>query len=658
MKFGLRFKSIKTRIMVSVLAIVAVVCVGLAVVAYCAAAAELRANLDSSMREVVEQGIIRMGNKIAIVSVIFLGLGGVISYWVARRISRPLQVAIAHLGREVAVGNLGRDVAADILARPDELGELAAAIQSIIDDQRQKAAAVHRIAHGDLDVRLELKSTQDILTQNFNEMTGELQQVITDIHMLAEAARAGDLSVRADVAKHSGDYQKIVNGFNCTLDVVIGPVNEAQRVLQKIAANDYTEELQLDQYQGHLRQLAAAVNVVQAHLLHLQDVAIQVAKGDTSCLKEFQKIGQRSAQDRIIPAFTVMMQNIEDVIAEVNQLAQAAVCGDLKVRGNAERFAGGYQQIISGFNRALDATIRPIIETSAVLQEMAAGNLSVAVTGDYQGDHVLLAQALNRAINSFNEVLIHISDTSVQVAVGAQQVADSSQIISQAASEQAATTEEMDASLTEIAVQTKQNAEKALQANNLAITAQKQTADGNAKMQKMLEAMTVINDSSANISKIIKVIDEIAFQTNILALNAAVEAARAGQYGKGFAVVAEEVRNLAARSADAAKETAALINDSIQRVAIGSQIANETARSFDKIMAEIVQTTTLAGDIASASNEQAAGIVRVNQGMDQITQVTQTNTATAEQSSAASEELATHAGLLEKMVRKFQLKKQ
>jgi methyl-accepting chemotaxis protein len=334
------------------------------------------------------------------------------------------------------------------------------------------------------------------------------------------------------------------------------------------------------------------------------------------------------------------------------------VCGDLKVRGNAERFAGGYQQIISGFNRALDATIRPIIETSAVLQEMAAGNLSVAVTGDYQGDHVLLAQALNRAINSFNEVLIHISDTSVQVAVGAQQVADSSQIISQAASEQAATTEEMDASLTEIAVQTKQNAEKALQANNLAITAQKQTADGNAKMQKMLEAMTVINDSSANISKIIKVIDEIAFQTNILALNAAVEAARAGQYGKGFAVVAEEVRNLAARSADAAKETAALINDSIQRVAIGSQIANETARSFDKIMAEIVQTTTLAGDIASASNEQAAGIVRVNQGMDQITQVTQTNTATAEQSSAASEELATHAGLLEKMVRKFQLKKQ
>ncbi|MGD8399969.1 MAG: methyl-accepting chemotaxis protein [Bacillota bacterium] len=597
----------------------------------------------------------RMGTLIFMVSLLFLVIGGVISYFVARHTTVPIQNVINYISN-VALGNLEHDVPVSYRARADEIGKLAEAAQNMTDDLREKAAAAHQIAQGDLNVRLTLKSEKDILTQNLNEMTDNLQKVIADINMLAKAAVAGNLEVRADAAKHLGDYQKMVGGINATLDAVITPVTDAEQILEKLALNDYTEEMPVDKYQGDLRHLAEKINDVRERLLSLLEVAISVSKGDTDWLAKLQKIGKRCANDQLMPAFIVMMQSIEDLIQEVDRLAQAAISGDLQTRGDAGGFKGGFARIVGGFNQALDAIIEPVNETSGVLQEMATGNLNVAVSGNYRGDHALLAQALNHTLDSFNEVLTDFNSAAGQVATGAQQVSDSSQVLSQSAAEQASTTEEITASMTEIATQTKQNAENAGQANQLALTAQEQATVGNSKMQQMLEAMTAINDSSASISKIIKVIDEIAFQTNILALNAAVEAARAGQYGKGFAVVAEEVRNLAARSANAAKETTDLIESSIQKVEGGSKIAHETAESLDRIVREIAKTTDLVGAIAGASNEQASGISQVNQGINQIAQVTQTNTATAEESAAASEELAGQAEMLKEMVQKFRLK--
>jgi methyl-accepting chemotaxis protein len=598
----------------------------------------------------------RMRTMNIIISIIFLIIGGLVSYLVAYWISKPIQQSNAYLAT-LATGNLEQNVEQVLLARRDELGQLAHAVQSITDNQREKAAAAAQIAAGNLNVKLEMKSETDVLTQNLNKMVVNIQQVTGDINMLAEAAVAGNLAVRADAGKHGGDYRKMVTGINDTLDAVVTPLNNAQAVLGKLAINDYSEAMPPEKYQGELRTLAEKINEVRTRLLSLLDVARKVSQGDTSSLETMKSIGKLSAEDQLTPAFVAMMQNVENVIREVDQLAAAGISGDLQARGNAEQFEGGYRRIINGFNQTLDAIIKPINETSTVLQEMAAGRLDVAVEGNYQGGYALLAQAVNHMVDSFNEVLGEFYNAAIQVTSSAQNVADSSQVISQAAAEQAATTEEITASITEIATQTKQNADNATRANNLAVSAQDQATAGNKQMERMLEAMTAINTSSASISKIIKVIDDIAFQTNILALNAAVEAARAGQYGKGFAVVAEEVRTLAARSATAAKETTALIESSIEKVDGGTKIANETAQSLVKIAEGIARTTALVGDIAIASNEQASGITQVNQGIDQIAQVTQTNTATAEQSAAASEELVSQAEILKGMIQKFKLKK-
>jgi methyl-accepting chemotaxis protein len=287
-------------------------------------------------------------------------------------------------------------------------------------------------------------------------------------------------------------------------------------------------------------------------------------------------------------------------------------------------------------------------EVLTAFNRLAEGDFTFAA-------HGLIASPLAKANVSLNRLMAQIQQTSDKINMGAVQVSDSSQTLSQGATEQASSLEEISASMSQLASQTKLSAENAGQANQLASEAHTAADKGNVQMQQMVTAMAEINASGQNIAKIIKVIDEIAFQTNLLALNAAVEAARAGQHGKGFAVVAEEVRNLAGRSAKAARETATLIENSVQKAADGAQIADQTAEALGEIVDRVTKVTDLVAEIAASSNEQAQGISQINTGISQIDQVTQQNTATAEETAASAEELAGLASQLQKMLEGFRL---
>lgn len=292
---------------------------------------------------------------------------------------------------------------------------------------------------------------------------------------------------------------------------------------------------------------------------------------------------------------------------------------------------------------------------TAAAEGIADGDLCQQVNIDTKDEIGKLAAAFRKMVQNLNEVLSGINAASEQVSSGAAQLADSSTSLSQGASEQASSIEEVTASLEQISAQTRQNAKNAGEANRLAETARENAEDGNEQMQGMVKAMEDINVSSANISKIIKVIEDIAFQTNILALNAAVEAARAGESGKGFAVVAEEVRNLAARSANAVKETTEMIEGSVRKVEAGTKLANRTAEALVKIVSGTAEAASLVKQIDVASNEQATGLAQINQAVMQVSEVVQANSAVSEQSAAASKELAGQAEMMRESVSKFKL---
>jgi len=417
-----------------------------------------------------------------------------------------------------------------------------------------------------------------------------------------------------------------------------------------------------------LRLLADLQDNMAAYRLHSfelifaqdKDKAAKAAETDTAqqkSSKQLEDLKQLYANQAGMEQVTKLEAGFNDYVQTINRLrgllekdfAAAMKIMDQDVPGKVTALATAMDLVKTQNNQAAGTSVGQTVTSFDVIQRYAQwlGTASVAFTTLIL---VLVSFNSSRVRKALNNLVAGLSNSSVQVGQAADQVSGSSQSLAEGSSEQAASVEETSASLEELSSMTKRNAENAQKANDLAREARAAADKGSGDMTAMNNAMHAIKTSSDDIAKIIKTIDEIAFQTNILALNAAVEAARAGEAGMGFAVVADEVRSLAQRSATAAKETAAKIEGAITNTAQGVQISAKVTEALNDIVIKARQVDELVTEVASASREQTQGITQINSAVGQMDQVTQSNAANAEESAAAAQELKSQAEVLKQAV--------
>jgi methyl-accepting chemotaxis protein len=428
------------------------------------------------------------------------------------------------------------------------------------------------------------------------------------------------------------------------------PLKAIAEIAQRVAVGDLTDRVEVPDRGDEVGTLYRSFHSLTEYIRGLSGAIEGLSRNDLTVNVEPQ-----SPQDRLSLNIQRTIQTLRDLAEETKSMTAFALEGDLSRRGDTSKFPGVYADVVKGMNTTFEAVVAPFNETAAALEKLAARDLMARVNGNYRGDFAKIKEAMNAAGTNLAQALVQLASASEQITAVSGQISASSQSLASSATTQASSLEEVSSSLQEMASMTKQNAGNAKEARSLSDGARATAARGVESMKRLSEAIDRIKSSSDSTARIVRTIDEIAFQTNMLALNAAVEAARAGDVGKGFAVVADEVRNLALRSAEAAKNTASLIEESMKNAEGGVSINQEVLANLREINDQVNKVSEATAKIAFASDQQSQGIDQITISVQQMSEMTQQNAAGSQESAASAFELDTLAHKMQKMVDTFQL---
>jgi len=492
------------------------------------------------------------------------------------------------------------------------------------------------------------------LSCDFYALMDVIMSMINDLSKLThELNENGDIDYRIDTGDYKGTYKDMADGINM---MVTGMVNDVMEILRGITALCEGVDANVKNMPGKkavfTERFRRLENLLEGFMTDLTTTAHNATEGNLSIRIDASKYqggwaAMANELNAIVIAVSEPLAEIEHTLTKMSDGEFTQMKGDYK---------GAFDVVKQAVNATEKTTLSYIEEIGQLLSAISKGDLTVTINHNYIGSYAPIKTALTAILDSLNTTMSEINVAAVQVLSGAEQISHSAASLAEGTGKQAASIEELNASIETINEKTKNNADRAKNANDLSNQSNQHAVHSNNEMRSMVLSMESIKESSANISKIIKVIEDIAFQTNLLALNAAVEAARADEHGKGFAVVAEEVRNLAARSQQSAKETTGQIEESISRVNEGMGAANETAVSLETIVSDVRKVSELIAQIALLSEEQADSIAQITNGINEISAVVQTNSATSQECASASQELNSQAEMLRQLVSFFRLK--
>ena len=517
--------------------------------------------------------------------------------------------------------------------------------------------ATDNMANGKLNINLDTSSKDEfgILSANLQRVIKTLETLIIDLNYMAQKHKNGETGEFINADNYSGSYREVAMGIN---EMVRDYKDDIETVLSSIGSfAEGNFDVEVREFPGNKAEYKKVIDEIGKTLKSINDeIKSLVNKASRGIFNEYAKEdGFSFGWKEVISNLNQLLNQVSRPLDEVSNVLNSMSAGNFATRVNGD-YMGSFKMVKDSLNEMADSISGYIGEISNTLNLISEGDLSFEVDREYVGDFYEIKVSLNQIVENLNETMSNISSSSQQTASGARQMSDSANLLANGAAEQSQAVDSLNGLMESLNEKNKSNTENTTTAMSASSQALGNSAEGTQKMDDLLISMEQIKEASDNISSIIKVIEDVSFQTNLLSLNASVEAARAGEHGKGFAVVAGEVRTLAHRSQEAAKDTAKLINNAVAKANMGMEIAAATSQTLSKIVADVGEVSGIIEQISASTQEQSVALEEATFQLRRILETTTNNVAVSEESAASADELSSQSDMLSNMVSQFRLK--